>query len=337
MKAIVLSSDDGGSVILGSDGIVYEVASVYEVGDTVQYAPHRNYHILRRAAALAASLVILLSGIFGYSYQNLMVYATVKVDQLPGVEYRLNRKNRVVDIVGKTEMAKHTARILREGGAVRVTLTKSLERSSELTHVRALSVVVKCDDSKGLKIVEDETRMVAAVISVNHQDTGNAPSQPALDEPKTGDQETASERVSGKTNTGKSGGTETAVHSGSGNKKTVTADASQASAGASGSAAVVSSAGTGAAYSSAAPKYPSSGDDADTVSRQVASQQPEKVVLYDTIGPDAPATLIDEKTEGESASPTRKPAQSSEHTAKLPEQESENSGTVSTGNNLSEK
>lgn len=337
MKAIVLSSDDGGSVILGSDGIVYEVAAVYEVGDTVHYTPRRSYHILRRAAALAASLVILVSGIFGYSYQNLMVYATVHVDQLPGVEYRLNRRNRVVDIVGTTEMAKHTARILREGGAVQVTLTKSLERSSKLTHVRELSVVVKCDDSKGLKIVEDETRMVAAVVSVNHQDTGNAVPQPALEQPKNGEQETASENASGKTENGKTDSGASAVYGGSGNKQSVAADAAQASSGTSGSTAAVGGAGTEYANASAAARYPSSGYGTGTAGRKSISQKPEKVPLSDVISPDAQVTLMDEKTDGEEASSAREQRSASENGAKISEQNGEKESTENTENTFFEK
>ena len=166
MKATVLESADGRSVILAEDGLFYSTDGIYETGEIIEYeAPAiyaeaeaqifdepayssgiagdprirqdgisrsgdgyavRRSALSRRIAAIAACLVIALS-VTAYSYQNLMVYADVTLDGDMPVTFSLNRKGEIIRMEPADENGRALAEDMRENGMKGKSIEKALE------------------------------------------------------------------------------------------------------------------------------------------------------------------------------------------------------------------
>ena len=162
MKATVLESANGRCVLLAEDGMFYSVYGDHLVGDTIEYETHDQEKrfmnvrgsIVSKAAAIAACLVLLLSGV-GYSYQNLMVYADVTLESEMPVLWRLNRKHEVIKIeaVDKSgaALAANMSRSGIKGEKIEHALSyaeKYIKKYSKAGKKAAFTVVVDCKDEK---------------------------------------------------------------------------------------------------------------------------------------------------------------------------------------------
>ena len=162
MKATVLESANGRCVILAEDGMFYSVYGDHLVGDTIEYKTHDQEKrfmnvrgsIVSKAAAIAACLVLLLSGV-GYSYQNLMVYANVTLESEMPVLWRLNRKHEVIKIesVDKSgaALAANMSRSGIKGETIEQALSyaeKYIKKYSKSGKNAEFTVVVDCKNEK---------------------------------------------------------------------------------------------------------------------------------------------------------------------------------------------
>lgn len=134
MKATVLESSERRSVVLAEDGLFYSIEGSYQTGEIIEYTENadagryalRRKALLRKAAAVVACLVLLISGAI-YSYQNLMVYADVTLDGAMPVKYSLNRKNEVIRIEAVNEAGDALAEDMIENGMKGKTVETAIE------------------------------------------------------------------------------------------------------------------------------------------------------------------------------------------------------------------
>ena len=158
MKATVLESSEGRSVVLAEDGLFYSIEGSYQTGEKIEYEKRadagryalRRKAMLKKAAAAAACLILLLSGAF-YSYQNLMVYADVTVDGAMPVKLSLNRKHEVIRIEAVSEDGDDLARDMNENGMKGKTIgtavgyaEKYIEEHSDAASARKTIITVDC-------------------------------------------------------------------------------------------------------------------------------------------------------------------------------------------------
>ena len=178
MKATVMESRDGRAVILKADGTFQEIKGTYETGEIIEYTEKAEYRsgkhsagagsrrsLMRTVTALAASL-LLVFGVWTYSYQNLMVYATVTIDGDTPIQLELNRKNEVlrVEVLGESDPALENK--LNESDI----RGKSIEEAVEVLFVieetggglDLSSVKVTCKDHEKRSAITEKIRTSAA-------------------------------------------------------------------------------------------------------------------------------------------------------------------------------
>lgn len=114
MKAAVMKSENGTSVILTEDGIFRTIPGSYAVGEEITYSiQSRRRRKGFVAAAVAACLCFaMVTGL--WSWQTQMVYATVSLGETLSIEYHLNRLGHVLRVVALEPEAEAVARKLND-------------------------------------------------------------------------------------------------------------------------------------------------------------------------------------------------------------------------------
>ncbi len=121
MKATVLSSKNGRSVILTENGTFRDVAGTYSVGAVIKYDEKaeilrsRNKSLRKLARVAACLLLALLVGFYSYNY--LVVFAEVTLESTPGIKYSLNHQGEVIGIKALKDTQKDTVNKLIRHGA----------------------------------------------------------------------------------------------------------------------------------------------------------------------------------------------------------------------------
>ena len=171
MKATVMESGGGRSVILAEDGLFYDIEGSYAVGSIIEYSKQesaatdafrlRRARLVRRAAAVAACLVMALFGGL-YSYRNLMVYADVTLDGGMPVKCSLNRRGEVIKVEALDESGEELAKQLNENGArgktIEAVLSEAvvyIEKEGDAED-KSFRVVVECSDKTVQKSMTKE-------------------------------------------------------------------------------------------------------------------------------------------------------------------------------------
>ena len=169
MRATVLESFEGRSVVLAEDGLFYSIEGSYRTGEMIEYAEStdagryalRRKALLQKAAAAAACLVLLLSGAV-YSYQNLMVYADVTLGGAMPVKCSLNRKNEVIRIEAVSEAGDDLAEDMNENGlkgrnieTVIEYAEKYIETHADDTADHKTTITVECRNETEKKRMEE--------------------------------------------------------------------------------------------------------------------------------------------------------------------------------------
>ncbi len=161
MKATVMESKNGKSVILTDDGIFREINGVREVGEVFEYQPpavRTNRAFTRRITAIAACLVLAL-GIGMFSYRDMAVYAKVSIGSEPGIEYSLNRKGKVVKVEALTEDYDEAVSELEESGVKGMTLDEAIDMTADITgehYDPDTDVNVECKDKDEEEKIKEE-------------------------------------------------------------------------------------------------------------------------------------------------------------------------------------
>ena len=137
MKATILESAEGRSVILAEDGVFYDIEGTYQKGEIIEYESgyksakteafsYKKTSVIKRIAAAAACLLIFLSGGI-YSYNNLLVFANVTLDGDMPVICSLNRKGEVIRIRSMDESGDDLAENMLENGIKGRPIEEALE------------------------------------------------------------------------------------------------------------------------------------------------------------------------------------------------------------------
>ncbi len=114
MKAVVLESKNGMSVILTEDGSFQKVRKVYTVGETIEWKKRKQMSRGMKRFVAAAAAACLIIGTGTYSYNNTIVYAAVQLSNGPAIEYELNRRNQVLRVRALDDTSKELAEELNE-------------------------------------------------------------------------------------------------------------------------------------------------------------------------------------------------------------------------------
>lgn len=93
-RGVIMELKDGVAVLMDGSGDIASVSARpdWRVGDTVEF-PKQQSH-MKRWAALAAALILVIGGVFGKAYFT--PYSLVSLDVNPSVELSLNRFDRVI-------------------------------------------------------------------------------------------------------------------------------------------------------------------------------------------------------------------------------------------------
>ena len=199
MKATVMESDNGKSVILTEDGVFRTVVGSYEVGSEIRYGtPIGRRKVAGRIAAAAACLLMVLS-MGTYSYQNLMVYATVTLDGTAPIQLDLNRHDMVISVKAIDEAGEALAEELLDSGIKGEHFETALARAEQMiakAHVGdEISILphVQCKSSDKLRALTDMIRQEDSISSpaagsdptVSTEPSGTAPTadKPSADKP----------------------------------------------------------------------------------------------------------------------------------------------------------
>ena len=168
MKATVLESFEGRSVVLAEDGLFYSIEGSYQTGEIIEYTEKADINrysiwrkaLLQKAAAVAACLILLLSGTI-YSYQNFMVYAYVTLDGAMPVKCSLNRKNEVIKIEAVNEDGDALAEDMIENGLKGQKIEtaieyaeKYIETHSDDTAGQEVTITVDCRNETDKNMME---------------------------------------------------------------------------------------------------------------------------------------------------------------------------------------
>ncbi len=112
MRVIIMEINGKEAVALGRDGRFIRIRNAaYTVGQEIVIVPEmiiRKENVNRtrtvtRIAAVAACFCILFASIFGLVILNSQSYGYVSVDVNPSIEYRINRRDRVVSVSATNE------------------------------------------------------------------------------------------------------------------------------------------------------------------------------------------------------------------------------------------
>ena len=165
MKATVMESKNGRSVILTEDGMFRTVDGDYGIGWEFDYkVPLRsNKKLTTRIAAAAACLFMMLS-MGTYSYQNLMVYATVTLHGTAPIQLELNRKDKVIGVKAIDKMGEALAEQLLDRGVRGDTLKDAVAKAEEILMAQkdkkepSKDPKILCKSSDKLKELADMVR-----------------------------------------------------------------------------------------------------------------------------------------------------------------------------------
>ncbi len=203
MKATVMESNNGLSVILTEDGMFRTIPGYYEVGSEINYVVplYKNRKVASRIVAAAACLFLMLSVGF-YSYENLMVYATVTVQGVTPIQLELNRKDRVVGVRAIEEEGEALAAELLDSG-IKGTYVKDAVAKAEQVMARIENEIRKAEKPKHKPKVEgkvaDELDALTDELIPTLPDvlTPEEPTTAGTDSEGTGSEGSASEGSSG--------------------------------------------------------------------------------------------------------------------------------------------
>ena len=168
MRATVLETKENRSVILTEDGEFRTVQGCYPVGSEFDYRiPLRqNRKLTSRIAAVAAALFMMLS-MGTYSYQNLMVYATVTLQGTTPIQLELNRKDKVIGVKAVDEKGEALAEKLLDDGIKGEGVENAVAKAERIMTARdgknhsasAKAPKVKCKNSDRAKEIADKVRI----------------------------------------------------------------------------------------------------------------------------------------------------------------------------------
>lgn len=163
MKAVVMETKNGSSVVLREDGIFEKVNKTYEVGQTIEWnaslSAHRkrNYRRIYRYVGAAACFAAVVTAGLGTTYQTAFACSYVSVDVNPSIEFTLNRMNRVLSVSGLNEDAQAIVEELNARGIRFDTLETALDKTQTvlqeqnyLTDSDAILIDISSDDPKRL-------------------------------------------------------------------------------------------------------------------------------------------------------------------------------------------
>lgn len=161
-----MESKNGKSVILTEDGTFRTVKGNYSVGWEFDYKVplSSNRKMTSRIAAAAACLFMMMSmGV--YSYQNLMVYATVTLHGTAPIQLELNRHDKVIGVRAIDESGEALAEQLLDSGIRGEYLEDAVAKAEKVMQAqkdgdspRALLPQVQCKSSDKLKVLTDRLR-----------------------------------------------------------------------------------------------------------------------------------------------------------------------------------
>lgn len=204
MKATVLESACGKSIVLAEDGMFYSTVGDYRIGETIEYnaeqersryVASKKRSIIKIAASVAACLLLVISGI-SYSFQNLMVYADVTLEGKMAVKCRLNRNCEVIKIESVDESGKALAEDMSENGMKGQDIDSALKYAKKYIrkHLKKgektrLYVVVSCKDK------DEKQKMTKELNEKFAGETGKPDDQVSVSE--AGDEQGSGETASG--------------------------------------------------------------------------------------------------------------------------------------------
>lgn len=163
MKAVVMETKNGSSVVLREDGIFEKVNQTYEVGQTIEWNASLSarqkpkYSTLYRYAGAAACFAAVVTAGLGATYQTAYACSYVSVDVNPSIEFTLNRMNRVLSVTGLNDDAQTIVDELNELGIRFDTLETALDKTQTvlqeqhyLTDSDTILIDISSDDPKRL-------------------------------------------------------------------------------------------------------------------------------------------------------------------------------------------
>ena len=163
MKAIVMETKNGSSVVLREDGIFEKVNQTYEVGQTIEWnasltaRQKPKYNTLYSYAGAAACFAAVVTAGLGATYQTAFACSYVSVDVNPSIEFTLNRMNRVLSVTGLNDDAQTIIEELNELGIRFDTLETALDKTQTvlqeqhyLTDSDTILIDISSDDPKRL-------------------------------------------------------------------------------------------------------------------------------------------------------------------------------------------
>ncbi len=187
MKAAVMESNNGKSVILTDDGVFVEIEGSYEPGQVIEYSKwqpvEKAKKTLIRNIAVAACLVMALL-IGGSTLAGPETFATVELGDEYGVRYLLDEDLKVIDVQESEDGGRELADKLDSGGVKGKDINEAITMAEEFTGISYDAAnkppEVKCkNDSESSAIADD----IFEHHSENRQEPDNAENKASADRP----------------------------------------------------------------------------------------------------------------------------------------------------------
>ncbi len=163
MKAAVMESNNGKSIVLTEDGIFAEIEGSYKVGDVIDYKEWKptaevKAKKLRRFAAAACLVLALFAGMFSLSVPS--SYACVELGSDYSVRYLLDKDLKVIDVEASEDSGSDLAEDLISDGVIGKDISEAITMAEERTGLvydaASEPPEISCkDDSAAEKICSD--------------------------------------------------------------------------------------------------------------------------------------------------------------------------------------
>lgn len=181
MKATVMESRNGKAVILTEDGMFREVKGNYDVGWEFDFKEPGRYNrkMTSRIAAIAACLMMAVS-MGAYSYQNLMVYATVTLNGTAPIQLELNRHDKVIGVKAIDESGEALAEQLLDSGIHGMKFQDAVAQAEQVMLAnengkkKALLPQIQCKSSDKLQALTNMLKQEEATASQEAASTTEA-------------------------------------------------------------------------------------------------------------------------------------------------------------------
>ena len=164
MKAVVMESNNGRSIVLTDDGVFVEIDGSYEAGQVINYEKWKPAKAKRKSMRniTAAACLILALLIGAVSVTSPSTYAYVELGEDYSVRYLLDKDLKVIDVQASEESGRELADGLKAGGIKGKDIDEAISMTEDLSG-RSYNALdeppeIRCKDDSAGELLADRIR-----------------------------------------------------------------------------------------------------------------------------------------------------------------------------------